>query len=452
MTRCFARMKSRVDYMVSGIWSDHRSTFKVHFLKTVNLSARTLISPDLQTRAYALTFNTLLSIVPAFALLLAISKGFGLQDLVRQELVDFFPSQKHVAQSLIQIVDTYLNETSKGIFLGVGILFLFYTVITLMSEIEDNFNKIWGVVDDRSMYQKLVDYLAVCVLVPVMLLCSIGLNIFMNETFRVHFHIPLLSPLFGILFDLAPFFLVCLAFTFSFYWIPHAKVKIKYAAISGVICGIAFQLLQLVFLNGQIMVSRYNAFYGSFAFLPLLLMFLWISWLIVLSGCVITYSAQYIFCFPFTKSIENVSEDYFTKVLTVVASFIAMRHIKNLPPLSEGDISEKCFLPIRLVNVAVKKLRKAGLIYNVTLPGRSVFDTGIVPAVELGDFTVGDLLKRLDNYGSKDFIPGFAKSYPEIVDTIDKIKESEYKFASDILLKDLALTLEKPFKENDTTE
>lgn len=451
MARRIARIGDAFSYFWTGIWSDRRSTAKVRLLKTANLSLRTLIDPDLQTRAYALTFNTLLSIVPTFALLLAICKGFGLQDMLQTELISFFPSQKHVAQTLMTLVDSYLSETSHGVFLGVGIVFLLYTVITLMSQIEDNFNHIWGVFDDRTMYQKLVDYLAVCLLVPIMLICSFGLNVFMNNAFRVHFHIPVLSPLIGIFLDLAPFFLVCIAFTFSFYWIPHAKVKLKYALVTGIICGVAFQILQLVFLNGQIFLSRYNAIYGSFAFLPLFLLWLWISWLIVLSGCVVTYSAQFVFCFPFTESIENVSRKYYTKVLVVITAIIASRHLRNQKPMSIGELSVKYQLPVRLVNRVITALRDAELIYFVSFRGRSSFDDGIVPAVDLNGFTVADLLKRLEEKGTSQFIPEFEENYGKIVDAVDAFKNAEYDEASTVLLRDIALTVPENIVMPDTT-
>lgn len=444
-----SKMKGRAEaarnkaiYLWEGVWNDHRSTFKVRLIKTVNLSVRTVMDPNLQTRSYALTFNTLLSIVPAFALMLAICKGFGLQSILQDEIIRIIPSQRRMTETLMQLVNSYLNETSHGIFVGVGIIFLLYTVITLMSEIENNFNWIWGADDDRTLYQKLVDYVAICLLIPIMLICSVGINIFMTDAFREHFHVPLLSPVIGVVLDLAPFFLVCLAFTFSFYWIPHTKVKLIYAAISGALCGLAFQILQLVFLNGQIMVSRYNAIYGSFAFLPLFLMWLMISWLIVLSGCVLTYSAQYVFCFPFTKAADDISVKYYTKVLVVVSAIIAARHLRNQKPLSIGGISVKYIIPVRLVAKAVRHLKKAGLIYYVQVPGNSQYDYGIVPAIDLTGFTVADLLKRLDDYGVKDFIPTFDKRFKGIVKEVDAIKAAEYDFADDTLLRDAALTID----------
>lgn len=444
-----ARIRRRADalknwgiYMWNGVWNDHRQTFRVRFIKTVNLSVRTMMDPNLQTRSYALTFNTLLSIVPAFALMLAICKGFGLQSLLQDEIIRIFPSQRRMAETLMQLVNSYLDETSHGIFVGIGIIFLLYTVVTLMSEIENNFNWIWGADDDRTLYQKLVDYVAICLLIPVMLICSIGINIFMTDSVREYFHVPLLSPVIGVVLDLAPFFLVCIAFTFSFYWIPHTKVKLVYAAVSGVLCGIAFQILQLVFLNGQIMVSRYNAIYGSFAFLPLFLMWLMISWLIVLSGCVLTYSAQYVFCFPFTKSGDEISMKYYTKVLTVVSAVIAARYLRNQTPLSIGGISVKYIIPVRLVQRAVRHLKKAGLIYYVQVPGNLQYDYGIVPAVDLTGFTVADLLRRLDEYGVKNFIPTFDRRFRGIVECVDAIKDTEYSFADKTLLRDVALTID----------
>lgn len=437
-----AAVRRKGEYLWNGVWDDHRPKFSVRLVKTLNLSVRTMLDPRLHTRSYALTFNTLLSIVPAFALMLAVCKGFGLQNLFHSEIEQMFPSQRKMTDVLMQLVNSYLNGTSHGVFIGIGIVFLLYTVVTLMNEIASNFNWIWGVRDDRTLYRKIVDHVAVCLLIPVLFICSAGINLLMNDTLREQFQVPLLSPLIGWLLDLAPFFLVCVAFTLSFYWIPHTTVKLRYAAISGMLSGVAFQILQLVFLNGQIMVSRYNAIYGSFSFLPLFLMWLMISWLIVLSGCVVAYSAQHVFSFPFAKSSDNVSGNYYRKVTAVVAAIVSSRHLRGLKPMSAGEISAAYGMPVRLVARVVAHLKDVGLLYHVAESGRTVADCGVVPSFDLSEFTVADLIRRIDALGVKDFIPLFEERFSPVIARLDAIDDAGYKVASEMTLKELALTID----------
>jgi membrane protein len=272
--------------------------------------------------------------------------------------------------------------------------------------------------------------------VPVLMVCSSGVSIFMSTLVQNNLALRIFTPLLNTALEFAPLVLAWLAFTLSYFLIPNTKVQFKYAAIAGAICAVAFQILQLLFVNGQIYVSKYNAIYGSFAFLPLLLIWLQLSWLILLFGCVLSYSLQNIFAFNFLGDVTTISADYRRKIVLVVTTAIYSRFEQKLPPLTRNDLSTLYDIPIRMVGDITYALHKAGLIYFVVLNEQ---EQGFAPAVDADSLTVGELFRRLDAQGDSDFIPRFNEIYPEIVSSMDALNREAWQRADAVRVIDVKL-------------
>lgn len=439
ISRMTEKAQNLVNYLWTGVWKDPNDTAKVRLLKVANLSVRSFFDRDLQNRSMSLTYSTVLAIVPVFALLFAIGRGFGLQDLLEQQLYQSFPAQKQVISVALRFVDSYLKEASQGLFVGIGLLFLLWTLISLLSYIESAFNMIWDVKHDRSLYQKVTDYIAICLLVPILMICSAGVSIFMSATVQDNMHFAFLTPIVNSLLELSPVVLAWLAFSLSFYLIPNTKVKITYAFISGAVCAVVFEILQMLFVNGQIYVSKYNAIYGSFSFLPLMLIWLQLSWLILLFGCVLTYSLQNVYGFNFLGDLTKMSENYKRKVTIILMTAIADRFRQGKTPLTRSQLSFCYDVPIRVVSRICDQLYKAGFVNFVVLPEEKV---GVAPATETADLTVGELLKKLDEVGDSNFIPRFARIYSAVLAKIDSWLDSTYKVLDDVRLADITLPID----------
>ena len=422
-SKSFAKISSWYQYCASGVWSDTRNLFKVRIIKVLNLSIRSFLDRDLQTKSAALTFSTVLAIVPAFAMLFAIGRGFGFQNLLEEQLFMNFPAQKQFITFALKFVDSYLNEASQGIFVGVGLIFLLYTLISLLSDIETNFNRIWDITTDRSLYQKITDYIAICLMVPVLMICSSGLSIFMSSTLQSNTHFAFLTPMVNIGLEASPFLLTFLAFSISFCLIPNTRVKFKYAATAGAICAVMFQILQMLFFSGQIYVSKYNAIYGSFAFLPLMLIWLQFSWLILLFGCVLTYSFQNIFALYFLGNSIPPSANLERKVTLIIMAVISKRFHDGEPPFSQDEISRNYNIPIRMVKRICTRLNKAGLVNLVVNDAET---PAVAPAIDTDELTVGMVFSRLDREGNPHFIPNFEHIYSSTLTEIDSWLNSCY--------------------------
>ena len=440
-----ARLKNKAvsmwEYISEGVWTDTRDNWHVNLIKTVNLSIRSFMNADLQTRAASLTYNTL----PALALLFAIGRGFGFQNILQNQLFDYFPSQTKAIETALMFVDSYLNQASQGVFVGVGIVFLLWTLISLLGNVENSFNVIWGAKKGRTLVRKFTDYTAIFFILPVLMICSSGISIMMSSTIQDSGVLSMLSPIVSTLLDFAPYVLTWLFFAAAYKLIPNAKVKFRYALLAGFIAGTSFQILQELFVSGQIYVSKYNAIYGSFAFLPLLLIWLQLVWMICLAGAVVCYSSQNIFQFNFANNINSISADYRRKISIATASVIVKRFEQRETPLSVLDFATYFNMPSRLTTDILDEMVDVGLLSQVV---RADDTYGYQPAVDTRHFTLGLLMKSLDDRGNAGFIPGFDQRFASAIEMSDKALEDAYKRADEVLVVDLPFNLETPLNDN----
>ncbi len=428
-------------YCSENVWNDTRNNWKVDTIKTINLAAKSFMNTKLQNQAASLTYNTMLAIVPALAILFAIGRGFGFQNLLTSQLFNSLPSQKKALETAIGFVDQYLAQASQGIFVGVGLVFLLWTLISLMSNIESTFNLIWGVTTDRSMLRKVIDYTAILFLLPILMICASGISLVMSTTMLDNPVFKFISPALTVFLDFAPFFLSWLSFTGMYMLFPNTKVRFKNAFISGVFAGTGFQILQYLFVSGQLYVSKYNAIYGSFAFLPLLLLWMQLAWTITLSGAVLCYSSQNIFQFSFNNDINTISPDYKRKIAVVIMAIVVQRFEKQYTPLKVSDFSALYHLPARLVSNVTAELVQAGLLSEVFLE-KGNEEIAFQPALDIHQLSMGYVMKKIDNTGSAQFIPDFKEEFAPILTLMDSISADVIKGKSDVLLMDVPVNIE----------
>lgn len=408
------------NYFNSGIWRETRSNFRINALKTLSLSVNSFLNTDLQTKACAMAFRTMLALVPALALIFAIGRGFGFQSILEDELYGLFPAQRPAIGETLKYVDSYLNTASEGVFVGIGLIFLLYTLISLVSNVEDTFNNIWGIRTGRSIWRQITDYTAMLLILPVLMICASGLTLFMSSTLQAVFHFSFMTPVIGFILKAASWVFMWLFFAAAYMLIPNTKVKFSNAFLAGIFAGTGFMILQWIFVSGQIYVTRYNAIYGSFAFVPLLLLWLQLTWVVCLSGAVLCYSSQNIFQFSFSNEINSISPNYHRKVTLGIAAIIIKSFIEKKTPPTRHNITKEYGIPIRLVGDIIDNLLAASIINRVVINSKEEI-YGYAPAVDPTQLTVGYLLTKLAQNGRADFIPGFNKEFPGVDEVIDKI-------------------------------
>lgn len=421
ISRLVSRLKSWLDYCQYGVWRDTRTGWKVSVVKTLSLSLRSFMSSDLQTRACALTFRTLLAVVPALALLFAIGRGFGFQNLLTDQLYKVFPSQHRALETALKFVDSYLAQASEGIFVGVGIVFLLWTMISLLGNVENSFNDIFRVRNGRSLWRKITDYLAILLTLPVLMICAGGISLLMSTTLKSLLPFEFMKPAFTFLIDAVGYIFTWLFFAGAYMLIPNARVKFANALLAGIVVGTAFQILQWIFLTGQMYVAKYNAIYGGFSFLPLLLIWLQLAWLITLIGALLCYASQNIGQFSFRDDIENISHNYLREVEITIMAIVVKRFEQAAPPLTSLEISDGYGIPVRLVTDAATALHSIGLINFIESDGE-LMEHPLTPSMEPRLITVGEVLSRLDSHGAADFIPDFDTRYEAVATVMSSLQ------------------------------
>lgn len=404
-------------------------------IKIITLSIKEFTERRIVNKASALTYNTLLAIIPILAILFAIARGFGFANLLEDQFRSGLQGQALTAETVLSFIDSYLSHVKSGVFIGVGLIMLFYTVLLLTYNMERTFNSIWQVKKPRSLYRKLTDYFSMLLLLPLLILLSIGISIFMSTFLKNIEEFALLAPIVKFLVRLTPFVLTWGMFTALYIFMPNTKVKLKYAIFPGILAGTAFQAFQYLYIGSQIWVSSYNAIYGSFAAIPMFLLWTQISWSICLYGAQLCYVAQNLRNFSFSKETENISRRYHDFLCILIMSLICKRFQTELPPYTAESLSDEHKIPIRLTTTILYELQDLHMIYETPVEDDEE-EMAYLPSVDINRMNVAMLLSRLDTAGSEAFKID-RNRYDVPWEALNLARKEYYESTGKILLKDL---------------
>ncbi len=406
-----------------------------NMIKIATLSVREFLQGGVINKASALTYSTLLAIIPALALLFAIARGFGLDNLLENQIREALVGHVQAAEVIMNFIDSYLSHTKNGVFIGVGLLMLFYTILLLTDNIERTFNSIWQVKKPRTLYRKLTDYFSMILLLPILILLSSGISIYLSTFVKHMEEFALLAPLVKFLVRMIPFVLTWGMFTALYIFMPNTRVRFKYAILPGIIAGSGFQAFQYLYIGSQIWVSNYNAIYGSFAAIPMFLLWTQISWSICLYGAQLCYVAQNLHNFSFSKETENISRRYHDFLCILILSLICKRFQTDEEPYTAEALSGEHKIPIRLTKKILYELQDLHMLSETPMEGDDEA-VGYLPSVDINRMNVAMLLSRLDEAGSEAFKID-RKRYNAPWEALTKAREEYYENTGKILLKDL---------------
>ena len=384
-------------------------------------------------RASALTYSTLLSIIPILAILFAIARGFGFDLIIEHQLRQGMTNQQ--AELILSWINSYLIHAKSGIFIGVGLIMLLWTILILTDNIERSFNAIWQVKRPRNVFRKITDYFSMILLLPLLIVISSGLTIFMTTYIRNMENFLLLAPILKILVRMIPYILTWGMFIGLFIFIPNTQVRLRHTWLPGILAGSAFQAFQYIYINSQIWLSSYNAIYGSFAAIPMFLLWAQISWIICLFGAEMSYVSQNLASFEFGKETANISRRYHDFFCTIVLSSISKQFAMGKPPYTAEEISKEHKIPIRLTKKILYELQDMHLIYEA-IDEDNRKDIGYLPGIDINRLTVGMLLNKLDSNGSEAFKIN-RKQYSTSWEILIKSRQEYIYNNNQILLKDL---------------
>ncbi len=403
-------------------------------LRKLALTAECYLSKNLGGHASALTYSTILATVPILAIIFAIGRGLGYGSVIEEEIKANLSVNPQFADTVLCFIDSYLEHTRSGIFIGFGLLLLLYTVVQLTANIEVALNSIWNVKNQRSVYRQITDYISVFLLLPVLIIIISGLSIFLATVAQDYPDFMVLSTTVKILIKLSPYALSGLLFTAFYMYMPNTDVRFRHAVLPGFIAGTAFQLLQYLYIHSQIWVSSYNAVYGSFAALPMFMLWVNFSWIACLFGAQLSYANQNLRSYYYIKDIHKISRSYHDVLLILIMSKVCKRFEKGMEAYTVKGLSAETGLPSGIVSRLTRELKEMHLLIFEGADQDAA--TRFTPAEDINRLTVGLLLERADSYGDK-FVPATARRNNKEWETIRELRTRHVDTGKPVLLKDI---------------
>ncbi|MBS0625228.1 MAG: YihY family inner membrane protein [Verrucomicrobia bacterium] len=390
-------------YLDRDLWNFNLSQksgferFRLKWLRVFYLSVRGFVQDQCTLRASSLTYYTLISIVPVLAMILAVAGGFGYREAIRDELLTKFHDQKEAFLQIIEFADQLLAQTKGGLIAGVGLVVLFWSVTALLNNMEIALNHIWGIHKMRPWRRILSDYFALMLIAPFFFLLSSSATVFIANRLEnlVHF-----MPIGNFFIHLVPYALFWILFTFIFVFMPNTRVRFRSAFVGGLVTGTLYMIVQWGYIFFQIGVSRYGAVYGSFAALPLFLIWIQLSWFLVLFGAEVSYAHQTLETHEFGEIAEKMSYSLRRLLCLWVSYLVVHKFVKSGGPLSQEILVKRHQIPHGVLNRIAQELIDCGILLEVKGDKELI---AYAPARSPDDLRISDVCEALDSKGTRDW-------------------------------------------------
>lgn len=396
-----------ISFVQQEIWRIRRrdlppgKSFFLKLLRVAILSIRGFGEDKCQLRASALTFYSLISIVPVAAMAFGIAKGFGFEKVLEAQLRVKLAGQQAIMDNVIQFSHSLLESTQGGVLAGAGLIVLFWAVIKMLGQIEESLNDIWKVRKQRSLGRKFSDYLSLMLVCPVLVILSSSVTVFVTTQVTLILDkiaiLGVFSPLVFFLLKLLPYCLLWGLFTFLFIFMPNTKIHFTSGLLAGVVTGTVFQIVQWAYITFQIGAAKYNAVYGSFAAIPLFLAWLQLSWMIVLYGAEFSFAFQNVDDHEFEPDARQVSGRLRMLLSLRIAQHVIGNFARMGAPMTEQRICDELAIPVLLVREILTDLVRSGILSVSEAGGRR--EKGYQPACDIHVLTIRYVVEALELQG-----------------------------------------------------
>ncbi len=334
-----------------------------HFYKVCLAAAQGFIKDDCFNKASALTFYSLLSIIPLLAVTFGVAKGFGFEEFLENEVAARFLEQPQIAKRVISFAHRLLENTHGGIIACVGLLSLLWTSIQLFSNIEQSLNAIWGVKRQRTYSRRINDYIAILIFCPIFFVISSSLTVYsIAELSKLFDHTILFKSINTFIFLLIksfPLLINWILFSFIYIFIPNTKIPWRYALIASLIAGTIYQVVEWAYIYFQFGVATYGTVYGSFAALPLFLVWMNTSWIIVLAGAELTYQME-----MFPPTFDEQAHQLLNKkrIGLWIVSYCTEQFLKGNSLVSLAELTKEIGASKAIIKTVVDNLCESGIL------------------------------------------------------------------------------------------
>ena len=404
------------------------------FLQTIILVARGFKDQVLVVRANSLSFALLFAFIPMMALIYAIARGFGFEEIVKSTISSSFLAEANVATVLLEWIERYLETARDGLFLGIGLIVLIWAVYAFFNMLENSFNSIWNVKQSRSFARRMANYVMTLLLVPVLVVVTSGISIFLNSTEVLASVLDGIVPIRKFMLRFLPFVATTGVFTWIFIAIPNTKVKFSSAIIPSILMGLLYQVVQALSMYLVVLFTRMSFVYGAFSAIPLVLIWLNVTCWLLLIGAELAFAIQNNDMFAYEKDLKAMSRRYKDYVMLYLLSVIIRRFEAGEAPQTAQDMAADNQLPIRLVQQLLSRLEETVIVRRVYIEDEE--EHAFIPALDTKAITVEMVIGRISAQGTEEFLQhtpaemqAFWQRYQQMIDA---------NHSDDILVSELA--------------
>jgi membrane protein len=408
-------------------------------LRIVVLAVKGFKEDECTLRASALTYYAMMSVVPMVALVFAIAKGFGFEQMLEDQIKKSFTGDAEIIEMVIKFANTLIQEAKGGLIAGVGLVVLLWSVMEMFSHMEESFNEIWEQKESRKFMRKFSDYFSMMLIAPVLIIVSSSATVFVssavNEMSGQYAILGYVGPVISALLNWSPFILCWLLFTLIYMVIPNTKVKFRSALTGGVIAGTIYQLTQMGYFILQLELIDISAIYGSFAALPLLFIWLRVSWIALLLGAEISYAHQNVHKFQYDLDVAHVSARFKRMVSLLITHLLIKNFAKGEKPLTDSEISQQLAVPVRVIRQILYELIECKIVSELKTNNNKEF--AYQPASDIHQMTIQYVVDKLDNRGAMEVKLHATQSFKAISDSMKVFNETLENSSSNKLLMEI---------------
>ena len=416
-----------------------KKSFLLTQLRIILLATRNFDQDKCNLRASALTYYSLLSMVPVLAVAFGIAKGFGFEKMLEKLIIEKLPGQEEIVTNMIGFSHALLENTKGGLVAGIGVALLFWTVIKVLGNIERSFNDIWGIKSLRSFGRRFSDYLSIMLICPLLLIVASGVTVFIGTQARMLVErFVFLGPagnLIVMAMEFFPYAVLWVVFTFVYIFMPNTKVNFSSGVLAGIFSGTIYQIVQMFYVHFQVGMAKYNAIYGSFAAIPLFLIWLQMSWRIVLFGAEISFAHQNVDTYEFEQESLSASPALRKLLALRITQLLAKNFKAGKKPLRPVQISHELDVPIRLTRQIIDELGDAGIVSAT----KEAQDKAVAfqPAIDTDMLTVKYVIDALEHRGTEDIPVVDSQDLQKISHALADFSERINASPANLRLKDL---------------
>jgi membrane protein len=435
-----------VEFFSRSLWetdtgSEGRlGSFLIKTVRLLNVAIREFTEGQLTLRAMSLVYTTLLSIVPGLAISFSVLKAFGVHnEVVEPFLLKFLAPMGERGQEITTRIISFVENMKVGVLGSLGLAMLIYTVTSMIQKIENAFNHIWRIRKPRSMARRFSDYVSVILIGPVLIFAAMGLTASVRSNAIVQ-KIISIEP-FGSLFyfgvQLTPYIIVCATFTFLYVFLPNTRVRLSSAFAGGIFAGVLWEVAGWGFASFVVTSTKYAAIYSGFAILLMFMIWLYLSWLIMLVGAQVSFYHQYPHFLSMKQETISASNRLRERLSLLVMYLIGRSHYRNETPWTLEALVNYLALPIDPVLDTIELLLKKGLI---TETGDD--QPAYLPRKDIGTITLFEIIDAVRGSNHEtEFIEHRMPQIPAVANVMDGLdsafdKQLSVRYLRDLIVED----------------